>query len=260
MFNLYADWGVDFVKVDDIAASRLYHFHKGEIELIRRAIDQCGREVVLSLSPGPAPLEYAEVLKVNANMWRMTDDYWDHWELLKDMFERCGKWNVHTGPGHWPDCDMLPLGHIGICSVNGGGGDCWTRFTKEEQVTMMTSWSIFHSPLMFGGELRDNDQWTLSLLTNKEVLHVNQHSHTNRLIYRNEDKIVWTAKDDDCNTFVALFNIGESEFEVGFIWSQLGLHSEKRVKDIWSGIDNGRFNHEYRQIIPPHGSILLRLY
>ncbi|PLS01129.1 glycoside hydrolase family 27 protein [Neobacillus cucumis] len=259
LFNLYADWGVDFVKVDDIAASRLYHIHKEEIELIRKAIDQCGRNMVLSLSPGPAPLEYAEDLKANANMWRMTDDYWDHWELLKNMFERCEKWNIHTGPGHWPDCDMLPLGHIGIRSVDGGGGDRWTRFTKDEQVTMMTLWSIFRSPLMFGGELRDNDDWTLSLLTNKEVLHVNQNSHSNRLVYRDEDKIVWTAKDDDDSTYVALFNIGESEHEVGFTWSQLGLQSEKRVKDIWTGQDKGRFIQEYKQILPPHGSALLKL-
>lgn len=114
LFQLYAEWGVDFVKVDDIAASRLYHIHNEEIELIRKAIDHSGRDMVLSLSPGPAPLEYAETLKLNANMWRMTDDFWDQWNLLYGMFERCEKWSEHSAPGHWPDCDMLPLGHIGI--------------------------------------------------------------------------------------------------------------------------------------------------
>jgi alpha-galactosidase len=100
LFQLYAQLGVDFVKVDDIAASRLYHFHAGEIELIREAIDQCGRDIVLSLSPGPAPLENADFLKKHANMWRLTDDYWDHWKMLYEMFERCEKWYSHVEPGH----------------------------------------------------------------------------------------------------------------------------------------------------------------
>lgn len=112
---------------------------------------------------------------------------------------------------------------------------------------------------MFGGELRDNDDWTLSLLNNKELLHVNQNSHSNRLVNHDEEKIVWTAKDDDDNNYVALFNIGESEHEAGFTWSQLGLKSEKRVRDIWTGLDKGIFNHEYKQILPPHGSTLLKL-
>src|SRR4051812_460884 len=114
LFEMYAEWGVDFIKVDDIAASKLYDTHLDEIRLIRKAIENCGRDMVLSLSPGPAPLEYAEDLTANANMWRMTDDFWDHWNLLYGMFERCEKWNEYTAVGHWPDCDMLPLGHIGI--------------------------------------------------------------------------------------------------------------------------------------------------
>lgn len=174
LFRLYAEWEVDFVKVDDIAASRLYHIHHQEIEMIRKAIDRCGRPMVLSLSPGAAPPEYGGLLLGNANMWRMTDDFWDLWPLLRDMFSRCEQWYPYTGNGSWPDCDMLPLGHIGIRSVDGGGADRLTRFTPDEQRTMMTLWSIFRSPLMFGGELRDNDPWTFSLLTNEEVLAVHR--------------------------------------------------------------------------------------
>lgn len=158
LFELYAQWGVDFVKVDDIAASRLYDTHLEEIKMIQRAIHACGRPMVLSLSPGPAPIKYAHHFKTNANMWRITDDFWDDWSLLYQMFERCEVWEKHIGTGHWPDCDMLPLGHIGIRSVDGPGGDRWTRFTKDEQLTMMNLWAISRSPLMFGGELRDNDQ------------------------------------------------------------------------------------------------------
>ncbi|HYH04338.1 MAG TPA: glycoside hydrolase family 27 protein, partial [Bacillota bacterium] len=167
LFQLYAGWGVDYVKVDDIAAPTYWG---AEIELIRNAIDWCGREMVLSLSPGPAPLEQAAHLQQHANLWRMTNDLWDNWDQLFQMFERCHRWSPYVEPGHWPDADMLPLGHIAIRSDEQGRGDRWTRLTPEEQLTMLTLWMIFRSPLMLGGELRDNDQWTLDLLTNHEVL------------------------------------------------------------------------------------------
>ncbi|TCN26564.1 glycoside hydrolase family 27 protein [Mesobacillus foraminis] len=260
LFDLYASWDVDFVKVDDIAASRLYGMHLAEIELIRKAIDQCGRDMVLSLSPGPAPVEHAEELKKSANMWRMTDDFWDHWNLLYAMFERCEKWAPHTGPGNWPDCDMLPLGHIGIRSVDGGGGDRYTRFTKEEQITMMTLWSIFRSPLMFGGELRDNDDWTLSLLTNEEVIKVNQSSTNSRLVYREGGKIVWAADGLDGETYAALFNTGNDFTEIGVTLDQLGIKKrDVNVKDLWNKKEIGPAENEISMELPAHGACLLRL-
>lgn len=94
IFRMYAEWGVDFVKCDDIA--REYPHCKREIEVISDACRACGRNIVLSLSPGPAPLEQAEHLKKYANMWRITDDFWDEWRLLKGMFERAEKWCVHA--------------------------------------------------------------------------------------------------------------------------------------------------------------------
>ncbi|MBP3950938.1 glycoside hydrolase family 27 protein [Bacillus suaedae] len=260
LFQMYAEWGVDFIKVDDIAASRLYHVHLPEIELIRKAIDKCGRDIVLSLSPGPAPVEHAEELKANANMWRMTDDFWDKWELLHDMFDRCERWYSHVQPGNWPDCDMLPLGHIGIRSVDGGGSDRWTRFTKDEQVTMMTLWSIFRSPLMFGGELRDNDEWTLSLLTNAEVLSMHQNSHSAKLVSRQDDKIVWMANDDNGNTYVALFNASEEETSVSVTLDELGLTSAMNARDLWKGEEVGLINDKIEQTIPVHGAMLFKLY
>ncbi|KKI91975.1 alpha-galactosidase [Bacillus sp. SA1-12] len=258
LFKLYAEWGVDFIKVDDIAASRLYDIHLPEIKMIRNAIDKCGREIVLSLSPGPAPVEHAEELKANANMWRMTDDFWDHWDLLYAMFERCETWSEHVSPGSWPDCDMLPLGHIGIRSVDGGGSDRTTRFTKDEQLTMMTLWSIFKSPLMFGGELRDNDEWTLSLLTNEDVLAMHRNSHSNRLVYREDDKIVWTAKDEHYS-YAALFNAGNETRSVSVTLEQLGLFSPKNAIDLWNRTDEGRIDQVFESIIPAHGVKLLKL-
>ena len=259
LFALYAEWGVDFVKVDDIAASRLYGSHSAEIAMIRSAIDGCSRQIVLSLSPGPAPRELARDFIAMANLWRVTDDFWDRWELLLDMFDRCEKWFPYCGPGHWPDCDMLPLGHIGIRSVDGGGSDRWTRFTRDEQVTMMTLWAIFRSPLMMGGELRDSDAWTLSLLTNPEVLQVNQDSSENRPVARRDSALVWAAKGRAGEMYVALFNIGEEPATVEAAWTDLGISGPQSVRDLWNREEAHRAEGSVARRLPPHGAAMLRL-
>ncbi|ANF97321.1 glycoside hydrolase family 27 protein [Paenibacillus bovis] len=261
LFELYAEWGVDFVKVDDIAASRLYDTHLPEMELIRRAIDRCGRPMVLSLSPGPAPLEYHEEFAAHANMWRVTDDFWDIWPLLYAMFERCEKWAPHVAEGQWPDCDMLPLGHIGIRSVDGGGSDRWTRFTRDEQLTMMTLWSIFRSPLMFGGELRDNDAWTLSLLTNDEVLQANRSSRNARQIFRDEqDRIVWMAEQEGSeDRYVALFNAGEEETLVRVTLAEMNIQGAVQLRNLWERSDAGVVQGDIEVKLAPHAAAFYRL-
>ncbi len=260
LFQLYADWGVDFIKVDDIADSKLYGIHAEEIKMIRKAIDKCGRPMVLSLSPGPATLEYASFLEENANMWRMTDDFWDIWDLLYDMFERCYKWSKNIGPGFWPDADMLPLGHIGIRSVDGGASDRYTRFTKEEQVTMMTLWSIFRSPLMFGGELRDNDDWTLSLLTNQEVLEVHRNGCGARQVYRDNDRVVWSSFGDEQTVYVALFNIADQQQTIEVTINDLGItNNQVELRDVWEQQDVGTITESITYDLAPHASKLLKI-
>lgn len=257
LFEMYAEWGVDFVKVDDIAASRLYGIHLDEIRLIRKAIDRSGRPMVLSLSPGPAPLDEAEFLVKNANMWRITDDFWDRWELLYQMFERCEKWFPFPGPGHWPDCDMLPLGRIGIRSVD---GDRWTRFTRDEQITMMTLWTIFRSPLMLGGELRDNDRWTLYLLTNEEVLQVHKNSSNNRPLYRDGYWSSWIADDAEGNIYLAVFNLSEVLLTFPITVEWLGLSDKLKVRNLWRRTELGSLHDNIMITIPPHGAALLKIY
>ncbi len=196
IYKQMAQWKVDFIKVDDLSAP----YHKGEIEAIRKAIDKCGRKIVFSTSPGETPLADGTHIEKNANMWRMSNDFWDAWPQLKDQFARCHNWTPFRGEGHWPDADMLPLG--AIRQPNG-----WTNFTKDEQVTHMTLWCIARSPLFFGGYLPKNDKFTLSLITNPEVLAVNQKSQNSRQISRADDLIVWVAdvpKSKD--KYVALFN------------------------------------------------------
>ena len=205
--NMYADWGVDFIKIDDL--SRPYH--TGEITMIRKAIDQTGRPIVLSMSPGETPLSQYEHCHNNANMWRTVDDFWDNWTQLQYQFTVCAKWAPYIDEGTWPDADMLPMGKLSIRGER--GSERFTNFTKDEQITMMSLWTIFKSPLMFGGHLPENDDFTNSLLTNKDVLYMHANSMNNRQVLREDNKILWSADDKGGkDKFAALFNVGGDEF------------------------------------------------
>ncbi|MBN2104822.1 NPCBM/NEW2 domain-containing protein [bacterium] len=200
VLDLYASWGIDFIKIDDL--SRPYH--RAEIELIRHAIDRCGRPIVLSTSPGETPIAFADHVSFHANMWRIIDDFWDNWAQLNAHFSLFEKWIPYMGPGHWPDGDMLPLGHIGIRAER--GDDRLSMLTKDEQYTLMSLFLICRSPLMFGGHLPDNDTFTLQLITNEEALAVLQRSNNNRQIFNDGEKIVWIADDQMTgDKYAALF-------------------------------------------------------
>ena len=245
IFRLYASWGVDFVKCDDIA--REYPRCRREIEVISESCRGCGRDIVLSLSPGPAPLEQAEHLKANANMWRITDDFWDEWRLLKGMFERAEKWCVHAGPGHWPDADMLPLGALRQCE----DPDSWTQFTREEQRTMMTLWCMMRSPLMIGGELTKNDDFTLSLLTCGDVLEILRSGWCAHPLRTLPEESVWISpRADGAGTYVALFNLGDKKRTVSLSAEEAGLPAF-RGRELWSG-KNLRKTAVLRASLAPH--------
>ena len=203
--SLYADWGVDFIKCDDICRMDA-DSSKEEIKMLHRAIEKCGRDIVLSLSPGPALVEENEFYHENANMWRITDDLWDNWESLRDMFDRCHNWQGLTREGGYPDCDMLPFGMIG----KGFGDERKSALTKDEQKTMMTLWCMFGSPLMIGAELTKLDEWTLGLLTNKKVLSMLTPDCKPHQIARDDNQAAWSAHNEKTGqTYVALFNLSE---------------------------------------------------
>ncbi|HET7625380.1 MAG TPA: glycoside hydrolase family 27 protein [Verrucomicrobiae bacterium] len=260
VFDLLASWGVDFVKVDDL--SRPYH--KPEIEAIRKAIDQCGRPMVLSTSPGPTPISEAKHVVEHANMWRLTDDFWDEWRLLKHAFDTSNDWTPYRAPGHWPDPDMLPLGAL---RVGPKMQHNWTRFTKDEQRTLMTLWSIARAPLMFGGHLPWNDDWTLSLITNDEVLAVDQSSSGNRQLFRTNETVAWIADAPNSkDRYLALFNISEktngtnaAPMEISVPLKMLGFSGTVRARDLWSQKDIGNFAGTFSQKIPPHGAGIYRI-
>lgn len=220
IFELYASWGIDFIKIDDLSCP----YHKDEIKLIRNAIDQCGRPIVMSTSPGETPIQFADHIRTHANMWRIIDDFWDNWAQLNAHFSLFEKWIPYMDPGHWPDGDMLPLGRIGIRAER--GDNRMSQFTKDEQYTLMSLFLICRSPLMFGGHLPGNDAFTLKLITNKEALAVSKKSQNNRRLYNIGERIVWIADDTDSgDKYAALFYSSDQKP----IQENLALYSSRLV-------------------------------
>lgn len=268
IINMYAEWGVDFIKCDDICVTEFRKWDNPytadyEIEMLRKAIDNCGREIVLSLSPGPAPREKADHLCKNANMWRLTGDFWDRWEPLYNMFDKCAQWQGVSAKGNYPDCDMLPIGRLSKNGTCHGPQNRMSQFTKAEQYTLMSLWGIFKSPLMIGGNLPDNDDFTLSLLTNSEYMEMHAKSYGAKQIAREEKngkgKIVWAANGKGCK-YIALFNTGDKEKVLKVDLSTVLMpDTNYKVLDIWQDEQLGSFKNTISLSVAPHGARLLKL-
>ncbi len=252
IFRLYAQWGVDFVKVDDLSSP----YYADEIEMICKAIDRCGRAIVFSTSPGPTDVSHARQISGLANMWRISSDFWDRWADLDHHFDLFANWQGVAGPGHWPDGDMLPIGHIGIrCSI--AGPDRQTRFTRDEQISLITLWAIAPSPLILGNNLPDTDDWTLSLLTNDEVIAINQDplGKGAERILQKDGVEVWVKALADGSKAVAVFNRGSASASLS--WSDLGVAAYQPVRDLWLHQDVDVAGNA-PIIVPAHGAKLYR--
>ena len=288
VFAQMAAWGLDFVKVDDL--SRPYH--KAEIEAIRQAIDKTGRPIVFSTSPGATPLNEGGHVQMHANMWRISDDFWDGWKQLHEQFARLNNWTPFRGPGHWPDADMIPFGNIRAWTTNG-----WTHFTPDEHYTLMTLWSIARSPLIFGGNLPKNDAFTLSLLTNDEVLAVNQNSVNGHQLFNTNHQIAWVADvPGSKDKYLAVFNISPPPSSdrrrsplarastntpatsnsaavapvtnnpaatlpasISVSLADLGFTGDCKVRNLWTHQDLGVVTGQFAPVINSHGAGLYRV-
>lgn len=255
IFELYASWGVDFIKCDDIA--RELPHEEAELVMLSESLRSCGRDMVLSLSPGAALLEKAELYKQVSDMWRITDDFWDKWELLYAMFERAEKWCTHSGAGHWPDADMLPIGPI----LQDYDAANRTKFTENEQITMLTLWSIFRSPLMIGGEMTGFDEFTMSLLTNEEILKMHKNARHSHQVWRREingsEYILWTAVNAEGGGYFALFNAGEKDGTVKLDLADLEAADKLDCTELWSG-EKAVFDGFAEITVPSHGAKAFR--
>lgn len=264
--KLYATWGVDLIKVDCISS---HPYKADDIRMIRQALDKAGRPLVLSLSPGPAPVDKLNEMRKYAQMWRISDDIWDIWHNdgpypkgLGDQFDYVAQWAGKSEPGHWPDADMLPFGRLG--PAPGWGKPRDTRLSHDEQRMLMTLWVIFPSPLMVGGNLAAADARTLSLLTNAEVIEVDQHSSGNHPVISTDKTVIWMAQPGSGSPgpdarYLAVFNRSESRSVVRYEWKDLELTGTTyQLRDLWEHRDLGSAD-SLTATLPPHGSLLYRL-
>jgi alpha-galactosidase len=283
VFAKLASWEIDLVKVDDLSSP----YHGPEIEAIRKAIDKTGRPIVFSTSPGATPVNLGSHVQQNANMWRISNDFWDNWPALYAQFARLDSWTPYRGPGHFPDADMLPLGNLRAWQTN----NTWTNFTKDEQFTLMTLWSIARSPLILGANLPKNDEFTLSLLTNDEVIAVNQRSANNKQVSNKDNRIVWIADvPDSKDKYLAMFNASppppargrgrgapapaaaapaaepaaanpadSQPAEITIALSDLGLSGKYAVRDLWNHKDLSEVADKVSATVNSHGAVLFRL-
>lgn len=231
--RLFASWGVDFIKADDM----LGPYFAEEIAAYRRAISRSGRDMVLSLSPGRAlSLGRLEHLRGNAHMWRVSDDLWDVWEDVEAQFTRMARWAPHQRPGSWADADMLPVGRIALRAER--GSERLTRLSLDEQRTMLSLWSISRSPLMLGCDLPSSPPETLELLTNGDLLAALKESRNNRELLREGNLVLWAAESTTSDDrFAAAFNTGTAGQARTLLLADLGLPDDGGWvgREAWSG-------------------------
>jgi alpha-galactosidase len=262
--DLYAKWGVDYLKVDCISRP----WKTDEIHMMQDALSQSGRPIVLSLSPGPTPIEAAADAVRSAQLWRISDDMWDLWskppdapqfpQSEKNQFTLIAKWQPFAGPGHWPDADMLPIGWLG--PNPGWGQPRQSRLTRDEVRTMITLWSIARSPLFIGTNLLKMDSFTESAITNPEVIAVDQYSENTHPVIQKEDTVVWMASaPEHGGDYVAIFNLSDAPLSFNYSWPDLGLQlGHHPVRDLWLREDLGRLDH-IEATVPPHAAKLYKV-
>jgi alpha-galactosidase len=260
--RLYASWGVDLVKADCIAS---HPYAADEIRMLSTALQRSRRDMVLSLSPGPAPLNRIAALRRYATMWRISDDVWDLWHSataypqgVGDQFARAARWAPLAQTGRWPDADMLALGYLG--PAPGWGKARATRLTRAEQRTYLTLWCIARSPLFMGGNLTRVDRWTAGLVENPEVIAVDQHASDAHQARARDGFVVWLSKPDEGGGwYLAAFNTRPRAATFTVTWQQLALPLARyRLRDLWQRRGRGAATR-LRVRLDAHGAALYRL-
>jgi alpha-galactosidase len=276
MMKLFAAWGLDYIKVDCIS-NRPYR--PTEIRQIAEAIRKTGRPIVLSLSPGPTQLDHAAEVAKYAQMWRISDDHWDGWTFqhkpdageypfgLHDEFDRIAAWAPYVKPGSWPDADMLPEGYLG--PHPGKDQPRQSHYTLEEQRTEFTLWAISRSPLILGANLTKLDDFTRSLITNKEVTELNQRAVESKpgFVPKSNSKSAsfpqryWYASTGGPNPkhYIAVFSLADAETSSNLPWALFHLSSAPHALfDVWNQkrIPASKALHV---VLPAHGCALFRI-
>lgn len=271
LLDMYADWGVDFIKVDDIASPV---YHTGEIDMLRKAIDRCGRKIVISLSPGDAVIGYANEMDNKTNMYRVSNDVWDRWRDILHVFDLLNEWSPFIGNGSWPDADMIPFGRLCLTGYpeahghpNHGKREHDSFLNYDEQKTMFTLWCMARSPLMWGGAPSLSNDSVFQILRNTEVLEINKNSIHNHQLYQpngrsdNKDFRIWVAESTDQKTkYIAFFNLKDSPADLVYKLKWEFWKGNYTATELWNHQVIRNISESLKSNgIPPHGVAVYKL-
>lgn len=274
----FAEWGVDYIKYDWCSYARIAKNNSlPELEKpflkMKRILNTIHRNIVFSINPGPAgrkadPWKWGK--QVGANMWRTTGDINDSWyNVSKIGFSQIhGK---YAGPGHWNDPDMLEVGYIGLDAKQHP-----SKLTPDEQYAHFSLWCLLSAPLMLGCDLTKLDDFTKNLITNNEVLAVDQDplGYQARRIYYENGKQIWAKNMNDGSKVVGLFWVGdkpqnpanyfrwkgeEKEIKITLKAAKLGIKGKFKVRDLWRQKDLGTYKNKFTAEVPYHGVVLVRI-
>jgi hypothetical protein len=262
LLDLYAGWGVDFIKGDDFGNMP---YHRDEITALHRAAQRCGRPITLSLSPGinmPDILAAHPHVARHSDMWRISADIWDKWDNVRYLFPLCAVWSGAIGPASFPDADMLPYGMLGL-GEKPSRPVRRTRLTEDEVRTHFTLLAMARSPLFFGGDVTQLDDFTLGVLTHPDVLRVHAASRNNQplWIWQLENRCAAWRADDTAGDgqYLAAFNLSEEPIEMALHLAEHGFAERVEVRDLWARADLGPAEKTIAPRLPPHACVLYRL-
>ncbi len=277
----YAAWGFDYLKYDwcsysEVApadtntdtstngARRRRSFPLDTLKKpyldMRASLDKVPRDIVFSLCQYGTGDVWTWGAEVGGNSWRTSGDITDNWRSLSGNGFRLGGHEKYVNPGHFDDPDMMVLGWV---DVGSGRNLHPTHLTHDEQYTHMSLWCLLSSPLLLGCDLTKLDDFTLSLLTNDELLDVNQDPLARQasLIYRDQpgQVEVWAKSMEDGSKAVGLFNRSPAETNITAKWSDLGITGSQTVRDLWRHQDAGKFVNSFAATVPSHGVVLVKI-
>ena len=259
--ELYASWGIDLIKIDDLLTKNTAEvYHKYDVAGYRTAIRNSGKPMVYSLSPGNSmTVDYAPHAIQNVDFFRTAGDLWDYWSStskssISMMFQKASDYNQFTGPGHWADLDMLPIGTLRTGP---------SMLTDTEQQTAMSLWCIFRSPIILGHDIRSLNPQIMRIIANEEVIAVNQNSTNSQKIFDQDNLVIWTSDVPGTGTpitkNVAFFNLGPSTATMSVTLSQLGYSGPCRVRDLWAKAALPDVTTSFSASIPSHGSGMYKI-
>ena len=260
--DTYAAWGVDYLKYDWCSYRAVANKGANLDELkkpylvMREALDRCGRDIVYSLCQYGMGDVWKWGAEVGGNLWRTTGDIGDTWKSVSTIgFAQTGK-EEFAGPGHWNDPDMLVVGKVGW-----GANVAPTKLAPNEQVTHITLWCMLAAPLLVGCDLAQLDDFTKALLTNGEVVDIDQDPLGKAGARRAQDGLVeiWTRALHDGTTVVALFNRGPLKRPVTVKWADIGLQGKQPVRDLWLWKDLEAAEGALTVDVPGRGAVLLKI-